>query len=85
MSEPALRARYVQYVTEAETVVADCLRRRIRDPESAFTASLIAVVAIGTYRVTMFTHHPDEASELASHLRRLLATVGTGIGGTEAP
>jgi AcrR family transcriptional regulator len=80
MTEPALRTRYVQYVTEAEAVVAECLRHGRDDPDFAITASLIAVAAIGTYRVAVFTHHPHGQGKLAAHLRELMETTGEGLG-----
>jgi hypothetical protein len=83
MREPALRTRYVEYVTEAEQVVVDCLRRHDR-MSTPFEARLLAVTAIGTYRVTMFTHHHNGPIELEAHLRRLLATAGAGLGESEA-
>lgn len=84
LREPALRARYVQYVVEAEGVVADGLRRH---PTTAGTpddvALLIAVAATGAYRVTVFTHHPSrEGLKLAKHLRLALAAVGAGLAGS---
>jgi AcrR family transcriptional regulator len=80
MSEPSLRTRYVQYVNEAEQVVADALDGSRGDVDSALAAALIAVTAIGTYRVSIFTHQPDGREKLAGHLRELLATAGAGLG-----
>lgn len=82
LHEPALRARYMQYVTTAEDVVADSLRRHNGTASGRDDlAMLIAVAATGAYRVTVLTHHPRRTDwKLAKHLREALATLATGLG-----
>jgi len=78
MKEPALRIRYVRYVIDAES--------RVRDRLSGYTDSsselpaLMAAVAIGAYRVTLFTHSLRAADQLESHVRKSLAIVGAELG-----
>jgi TetR/AcrR family transcriptional regulator, regulator of mycofactocin system len=78
MKEPALRARYVQYVTDAESRVRDRLNRYM--DSSPELAALMAAVAIATYRVTMSTHSLRAPKQLESHLRESLAIVGADLG-----
>jgi len=87
LNEPALRSRYVQYVVDAEGIIADGLRRhRGTTSKRDDLAMLMAVAAIGAYRVTLFTHHPDRnGSKLAKHLRELLALAGAGLSGDQPP
>jgi AcrR family transcriptional regulator len=54
MQVPALRTRYVIYVTAAESKVGERLSGCL-DPSSDL-GPLMAVVAIGAYRATVFTH-----------------------------
>jgi AcrR family transcriptional regulator len=80
ISEPALRARYIQYVTQAEGVIAQTLRVHAGSSMSEATAWLIAVVAVGTYRVTLFTAQPSSRDPLGERLREALRTAGAGLG-----
>jgi len=77
MKEPALRSRYVQHVTDAESKVGERLDRYLG--ASSDLGPLMAVVAIGAYRVTVFTHSLRTPEELTSHLRQSLAIVGAGF------
>lgn len=81
LNEPALRVRYLQYVTQAEHLIADCLcRHRGTTPEEDDLAQIIAVAAIGAYRVTILTHSPARGRDkLPKHLRAALATLGEGL------
>ena len=83
LNEPALRVRYMQYVHQAEQVVADVLHRyRGTTPKRDDLPQLIAVAATGAYRVTLHTHAPSGAKSrrnLARHLREALATIGDGL------
>ena len=81
LKEPALRARYMQFVSEAEGVVADCLHRhRGTTPEQDNLPDLIAVAAIGAYRVTLLTHQPPrQGRKLQMHLREALTMLGGGL------
>jgi AcrR family transcriptional regulator len=80
LSEPALRARYMQHIDQAERVVADRLHRQRRTtPQSDNLAQLIALAAIGATRVTILTHTPTKGRGLAQHLRDALATLGDGL------
>jgi AcrR family transcriptional regulator len=81
MSEPALRARYMQFVSEAEDVVAATLHRHRRTtPERDNLPELLAVAAIGAYRVTLGTHRPPrQGRKLQLHLREALNTLGAGL------
>lgn len=81
LREPALHARYLQRVVQAEQTVlgALCRHRRTR-PENDDLAQLIALSSIGAYRATLLTHHGSRAgAELAAHLRRALHTLGQGL------
>jgi AcrR family transcriptional regulator len=63
-------------VTQAEEVVLDCLcRHRGTTPETDEPAALMAVAAVGAYRVTLLTHSPKEQAKLAMHLRQALGRV----------
>jgi AcrR family transcriptional regulator len=86
MTEPALRARYMQFVSQSEDVVADCLHRhRGTTPEHDNLPDLIAVAAIGAYRVTLVTHQPPrQGRKLQLHLREALNTLGAGLAGEAA-
>lgn len=78
LSEPALRTRYMQYVIDAEQVVARCLHRHSgTTPHGDDSPELIAVAATGAYRMTMITHHPG--GRLTQHLRDALDRVGDGV------
>jgi|SRR5581483_5775123 len=55
--EPALRARYLQHIALAEdTVLRSLCRHRGTRPEDDHLAQLIAVAAVGAYRITVATH-----------------------------
>lgn len=78
MAEPALRTRYLQYVLDAEQVIAGCLHRHSgTTPHDDDAPELIAVAATGAYRMTMITHHPG--GKLTGHLRDALDRVGSGV------
>lgn len=77
MTEPPLQTRYIQYVVAAESKVRDRLGNYL-EPGSDLGA-LMAVVAIGAYRVTIFTHSLLTPGELSSHLRRSLGIVGAAF------
>jgi hypothetical protein len=84
LTEPALRIRYMQYVHQAEQVIADCLHHyRGTTPKRDDLPLLIAVAATGAYRVTLQTHAPPGGKSprrnLAKHLRDALATIGGGL------
>jgi hypothetical protein len=78
LSEPTLRTRYMQYIIDAEQVVARCLHRHSgTTPHEDDSPELIAVAATGAYRMTMITHHPG--GKLTQHLRDALRRVGEGV------
>jgi hypothetical protein len=87
LGEPALRARYVQYVNQAEHVIAERLHRHRRTtPQDDDLPELIAVAATGAYRVTILTHAPaPPGDKLTSHLREALATIGGGLADQPGP
>jgi AcrR family transcriptional regulator len=87
LKEPALRARYMQYVNQAEQVIADCLHRhRGTTPQQDDLPQLIAVAATGAYRVTILTHTPTRTGrKLTKHLREALAILGNGLADERAP
>jgi AcrR family transcriptional regulator len=86
LNEPALLARYMQYFNQAEHVVAECLHRhRGTTPKQDDLPQLIAVAAIGAYRVTLLTHMPATGRKLTKHLREALATLGSGLADEAAP
>lgn len=74
LKEPALRARYMQYVNHAEQVIADRLHRhRGTKPEHDDLPQLIAVAATGAYRVALFTHTGAKSGRrLTKHLHEAL-------------
>jgi AcrR family transcriptional regulator len=56
LNEPALRARFTHYISEAEHVIAGCLHRHRRtEPQADDLPQIIAVAATGAYRVTILT------------------------------
>jgi AcrR family transcriptional regulator len=80
LNEPALRARYMQYIDQAEHAVADRLHRhRGTTPQEDDLPQLIAVAAIGATRVTILTHTPAKGRKLAKHLGDALATLAGGL------
>jgi hypothetical protein len=87
LTEPALRAKYMQFVLEAEQVISQVLcRHRGTAPEGDEEALLIAVAAIGATRAVMFTHGPTrERQPLTKHLRDALATLGGGLADGDKP
>ncbi|WP_293045065.1 TetR family transcriptional regulator [Mycobacterium sp.] len=81
LHEPALRARYLQYVAQTEAVVVDSLcRHRGTSAEKDDVANLMAVAAVGAYRVIVSTHRGRAQHKLGDHLRDALATLGAGLG-----
>jgi hypothetical protein len=81
MDEPALRARYLQYVAQTEAVVVDSLcRHRGTSADEDDLAKLMAVAAVGAYRVTVSTHRARSARKLGDHLEEALTTLGAGLG-----
>jgi AcrR family transcriptional regulator len=87
LSEPGLRARYMQLVGETEAVIADSLHRHLgTTPQRDNLPDLIAVTVIGAYRVTLATHQPPrQGRKLQMHLREALAVVEKGLGDVPAP
>jgi TetR/AcrR family transcriptional regulator, regulator of mycofactocin system len=82
LHEPALTARYLQYVAQAETVVVESLcRYRGTSTDQDDVAKLMAVAAVGAYRVTVSTHRSRAQRKLGDHLREALATLGAGLDG----
>jgi AcrR family transcriptional regulator len=80
MQEPALRARYLQYVAQTEAVVVDALcRHRGTSADEDDVAKLMAVAAVGAYRVTVSTHRARAQRKLGDHLREALTTLGAGL------
>jgi AcrR family transcriptional regulator len=77
MKVPALRTRYVIYVTAAESKMSERISKGLES--SSDLGPLMAVVAIGAYRATVFTHSLSAPEQLASHLRRSLAIAGAGF------
>lgn len=82
LHEPALRARYLQYVAQAEAVVVDSLcRHRGTSADDDDVAKLMAVSAVGAYRVIVSTHRGRAQRKLGEHLREALTTLGAGLEG----
>ncbi len=81
LREPLLKARYLQYVDQAEQMVLDVLCRHRRTKARADDlAQLMSVSAIGAYRITMATHRATRGSgKLAVHLRQCLDTLAQGF------
>jgi AcrR family transcriptional regulator len=80
LSEPALLARYMQFFNQAERLVAESLHEhRATTPERDHLAGLMAVAAIGAYRVTLLTHTPAAGPALTKHIREALAAYGSGL------
>lgn len=81
LSEPSLRARYMQYIARSEQLIADTLHRHAgTDPDRDDLPQLIAVAATGAYRAVIFA--PGDARTgrtLARHLRDALRLVGEGL------
>jgi len=80
LHEPALTARYLQYVAQTEAVVVDALcRHRSTSADEDDVAKLMAVAAVGAYRVTVSTHRARAQRKLGDHLREALTTLGAGL------
>jgi AcrR family transcriptional regulator len=80
MSEPALLARYMQYVNQGEQMIAEVLHRhRGTIPERDDLPQLVAVAAVGAARVTLLTHSRASSRKLTKHLRDALGTFGAGL------
>lgn len=80
LHEPALSARYLQYVAQAEAVVVDSLcRHRGTSADEDDIAKLMAVTAVGAYRVIVSTHRARGRRKLGDHLREALTTLGAGL------
>lgn len=82
LREPLLKARYLQYIDQAEHTIVEVLcRYRNSTPASDDRAQLIAVAAVGAYRVTMATHRGARGrGKLAAHLRQSLEVLARGLG-----
>jgi AcrR family transcriptional regulator len=82
LREPLLKARYLQYIDQAEHMIVEVLcRHRGSNPATDDSAQLIAVAAVGAYRVTMATHRGARGrGKLAAHLRRSLGLLARGLG-----
>jgi AcrR family transcriptional regulator len=82
LSEPVLRAKYMQYIASAEVAVTELLvAAGGPGSETRELASLRAVAAIGAYRATLFEHHSDEnGAALAGYLRDACRLIGAGLG-----
>jgi len=81
LTVPALRSRYMLYVSQTEQVITECLcAHRGTTPDDDDIAQLIAVTATGATRITMLTHTPHRRRQpLEKHLREALAIVGHGL------
>jgi len=80
LHEPALKARYLQYVAQAEAVAVDALcRHRGTSADEDDVARLMAVASVGAYRVTISTHRARAQRKLGDHLREALTTLGAGL------
>jgi len=81
LREPLLKARYLQYVDQAEQeVLAVLSRSRKTNPRADDLAQLMSVAAIGAYRITMTTHRAARGKgKLAVHLRQCLDTLAQGF------
>lgn len=80
LHEPALKARYLQYVAQTEAVVVRALcRHRGTSADEDDVAKLMAVAAVGAYRVIVSTHRARAQRKLGDHLREALKTLGAGL------
>jgi TetR/AcrR family transcriptional regulator, regulator of mycofactocin system len=80
LQEPALKARYLQYVAQTEAVVVHALcRHRGTSADQDDVAKLMAVAAVGAYRVIVSTHRRRAQRKLGDHLREALTTLGAGL------
>jgi AcrR family transcriptional regulator len=81
LREPLLKARYLQYVDQAEqTVLATLCGHRRTDPKADDLAQLMAVASVGAYRITMATHRAARGrGKLTVHLRQCMDTLAAGF------
>ena len=80
LSEPALRARYMEHVAAAERTIVGCLTRHNgTTPGHDDLAEIIAVAAVGAYRTSIATHPAGSDQKLKKHLRSLLAVLSEGL------
>lgn len=81
LREPLLKARYLQYVDQAEHIVLEVLCRHRRTKTSADDlAQLMAVASVGAYRITMTTHRATRGrGKFAVHLRQSMDTLAAGF------
>jgi AcrR family transcriptional regulator len=86
LREPALRARYMQYIADAERAILDTVTAyRGTRPESDDLAQLMAIAAVGAYRTSVITHPAGGNRKLTRHLRELLGVFDTGFGANGYP
>ena len=81
LREPLLKARYLQWVDQAEQRILEalCAHRRSK-PNADDLAQLMAVAAVGAYRIVMTTHRATRGrGKLAVHLRQCLDTFAQGF------
>jgi len=85
--EPALNARYMQYIQTGERTVLECLcRHRGTRVGADDLAQTIAISAIGAYRATIVTHSLRAGNhKLTKHLRELLKILEEGLGDASRP
>lgn len=82
LREPLLKARYLHYIDQAEARVLQvlCAHRRSK-PTADDLAQLMAVAAVGAYRITMATHRAARGrGKLAVHLRQCMDLLAQGFG-----
>jgi AcrR family transcriptional regulator len=80
LHEPALLARYLQYVAQAEQVVLDCLcRHRGTNAYEDDLANLMALASVGAYRICVTTQGSQADRTFAEHLRHSLSLLGVGL------
>jgi len=80
VSEPGLRTTYIQYVTQAEGVIADSVESRCPEAMSPDVPLLMGVVAVGAYRVTLFANDLSTREPLGERLRSALSAAATELG-----
>lgn len=81
LREPLLKARYLQYVDQAETTVLEvlCAHRRT-EARADDLAQLMSVSSIGAYRIVMATHRAARGKgKLAAHLRQAMDVLADGF------
>ena len=80
LSEPALRARYMEHVAAAERTIVGCLTRHNgTTPGRDDHAEIIAIAAVGAYRTSIATHPAGSDQQLKKHLGALLAVLSQGL------